>query len=260
MIPEYPSDPLPLRPSLPLWRWLRSYVTALLDVFFPPRCAGCGAPGVPLCTTCIGRFRPVTAPYCRICGQPLSHGNLCSPCRRGKFRHLVMARSAAHFTPPLREVIHAFKYKGQTHLAEPLAAYMVSRVRPHALHADLVIPVPLHPARHRRRGYNQATLLAHHLAHALHLPLHPDALVRVRNTPPQVTLGLRERQENVRGAFQCRDRQAVQGRRILLVDDVMTTGSTLEACADALAQAGAQRVLAYVLARATFAADRLPTA
>ncbi len=249
MHPEYPRDPLPPIPRIPLLRWFRLYLDAWLDVLFPPRCAGCGAFGVILCDACRAQFRPIVAPYCRRCGQPLPEGTLCGPCARGRFVHLDMARAAAIYAPPLRDAIHAFKYQSNTRLAVPLADFMIARVRREALDVDLIVPVPLHRQRLQQRGYNQAELLARHLGDAFRIPVDTSVLARVRATPPQVTLGLRERMENVRGAFRCQDEAAVAGKTILLVDDVMTTGSTLEACAEALKIAGAKRVWGYTLAR-----------
>lgn len=249
MFPEYHADPLPPAPRFPLRRWVRMYVEAWLDVLFPPRCAGCGALGEILCSRCVAQFRPITAPYCQRCGQPLSSGRLCGPCARGRFTHLDVARAAAVYAPPLRRIIHAFKYWGHTRLAHPLAEYMAGRVRQDALHVDVIIPVPLHPRRKRQRGYNQAELLARRLGRAFRLPVQAEVLERVRPTLPQVTLSLRERMENVKGAFRCVDRARVAEKRVLLIDDVMTTGSTLEACAAALKEAGARRVWGYTLAR-----------
>ena len=247
------SDPLP--PFSPLRRvrqWIRWYIGSFGDVLFPPRCAGCGQVGTWLCDTCRSRFQPVVAPYCRRCGQPIEHGTLCAMCQRGRFHHLDMARSAAVFGSPLREVIHAFKYQGNVRLAEPLAEYMLGRLRVDALRVDAIVPVPLHPDRFRQRGYNQAALLARHLAKATGIPLGENMVVRVRHTPPQVTLGFRERMENMEGAFAAMNPARVAGHSFLLIDDVMTSGSTLEACAHALKDAGAERVLGYTLARATF--------
>ncbi len=249
MYPEYSRDPLPLPPRVPLLRWLRLYLDAWLDILFPPRCAGCGAFGTILCNTCQARFQPITAPYCRQCGQPLPDGTQCGACARGRFSHLDLARAAALYLPPLQSVIYAFKYRGNTRLATPLADYMARRVRPEALKVDIIVPVPLHPQRQKQRGYNQAELLAQRLGTALHIAVETNALARVHATPPQVILGLRERLENVKGAFRCFAPTRVAGKKVLLVDDVMTTGSTLEACATALKEAKAAQVWGYTLAR-----------
>ncbi|NPA90080.1 MAG: ComF family protein [Chloroflexi bacterium] len=231
---------------------IRWYLEALADLLFPPQCPGCGRVGVVLCDTCLAHFEAIGPPYCRKCGQPLEEGDLCSMCRRGRFHHLDWARSAAVFQSPLREAVHDFKYQSNTRLAEPLARYMEDHLPAEILDVDALIPVPLHPKRHRERGYNQAALLARHLSRATHIPVREDILVRVRYTRPQVNLGFRERIANMEGAFAVVDSAPVRGRSFLLIDDVMTSGSTLEACARALKEAGAARVIAYTLARASF--------
>ncbi len=245
--PDLLSSPSPLRR---VRLWFQAYVEAFGDILFPPRCAGCGRVGTILCDTCQAQFEPIVAPYCARCGQPIEEGTLCTMCQSGRFRYLDVARSAAVFQSPLKEVIHDFKYRGNTRLAVPLAAYMSRRLRVEALHVDAFIPVPLHERRFRERGYNQAALLARHLGHVATIPVWEDVLVRVRHTPPQVTLGFRDRVKNMEGAFAVVDPAHVHGRTFLLIDDVMTSGSTLEACAHALKDAGAKRVLGYTLARA----------
>ncbi len=247
-------DPLPPDSAVQRWRrWLAHYLEGVLDVLFPPRCAGCGRPGnIGLCAACWRRVVPVRRPYCPRCGQPTSHPRPCPTCRAGILQALDLARAAALYRSPLKDAIHAFKYRRDRRTGEALAAYMAARLRRAPLPVDVVVPVPLHPRRQRRRGFNQAALLAQAVAQALERPLLLDVLERVRATPPQVTLPWRERRTNMQGAFACRRPAAVRGRHVLLVDDVMTTGSTLEACATALKEAGARGVWGYVLARAVY--------
>jgi len=153
------------------------------------------------------------------------------------------------FEGPLRQAIHHLKYNGRACLAEPLGSLIVERWEKAALPADLIVPVPLHPARLRERGYNQSTLLAHQLAQACGLPVVEDALRRVKATLPQITLNAEQRKVNVQDAFEAQA-DLVQGRRVLLIDDVCTTGATLAACSHALKQAGATSVWALTLGRA----------
>lgn len=153
-----------------------------------------------------------------------------------------------YFEGVLREALHQLKYRGRTVLAEPLGDLMAAYWIQHPLSADVVVPVPLHAARLRERGYNQAALLARALARRVGLPLDERTLIRQRATASQVDLDVSRRKENVRGAFCCSDR-TLAGRRVLLVDDVCTTGATLEACAVALYEGGARSVQALTLAR-----------
>jgi ComF family protein len=149
----------------------------------------------------------------------------------------------------LREAIHWLKYRGRTALAGSLGGLMAAYWLQHPMPADVVVPVPLHTARLRERGYNQAALLAHEMARWVGLVVDEQALVRWRITAPQVKLDARRRKENVHDAFRCSG-DALTGKQVLLIDDVCTTGSTLEACAVALYEGGARGVQALTLARA----------
>jgi ComF family protein len=163
-------------------------------------------------------------------------------------------RVFGHYEGALRTCIHALKYDGQKRLAEPLGKLLVQAYIAYGLRADLVIPVPLHKEREQQRGYNQTTLLARQFARQLGLTLREDILQRARATPVQVGLNGQERQQNVEGAFACTPQfttGALSGRTILMIDDVCTTGSTLEASAAPLFAAGVQSVYGLVLARPT---------
>ncbi len=222
---------------------------ALLDLIYPPTCGGCGRAGTRFCTSCTAQVAWLDAgPFCSYCGRPTSVEGVCPWCRTAS-PPLAAIRSAALFVGPLRQAIHAFKYTGRTDLAGPLAALMAAFWERHPLPADLVVPIPLHPNRQRERGFNQAGLLAQAFAAQTGLPLALDGLARVRETAPQVGLSAQERRDNVRGAFHAWG-DAWAGRRPLLVDDVCTTGATLEACAAALRSAGSRSVYALTLARA----------
>jgi ComF family protein len=159
-----------------------------------------------------------------------------------------------HFEDGLRDAIHRFKYDGLSVLAEPLGALMAAYWWTHPLAADVVVPVPLHRRRVRDRGYNQSALLAEVVSSAHDVPIDTDVLARHRATVPQVGLSVDRRSQNVQGAFRCTDNR-LAGMDVLLVDDVCTTGATLEACADALLDSGARRVRALTLSRADFGAD-----
>ncbi|MCL4534984.1 MAG: ComF family protein [Bacteroidetes bacterium] len=158
-------------------------------------------------------------------------------------------RAAFFFDGPLRQGIHRFKYRGVRSLAAPLAQLLLPTLDALPWSFDVVVPVPLHPARQRQRGYNQSVLLAAELGRQRGLAVVTSAISRTRNTPPQMELSAAERQANVAGVFAGRP-GALDGQRVLLLDDVGTTGSTLDACAMGARQAGAAEVYALVLARA----------
>jgi ComF family protein len=226
-------------------------------VFFPPLCLLCeaslGDERPEVCPACRGAFRKLKLPFCGRCGSPGPTGAAgCRVC--AGWRDLTQARSALLFVGSVRSWIHQLKYGGVAGLAplagEPLEASF--REAPRAWReAAALVPVPLYPARRRERGFNQSALLAEELARRIGIPS-LELLERLRATAPQVDLTAAERRGNVRGAFRVRDAVAAfcHGRSFLLVDDVLTTGATLEAAAAALMEGGAGRVWALTLARA----------
>lgn len=239
-----------VRPAVSLLRRLASF---WVDVVFPPACARCGRVGFLLCAECRVQMTRSPELICSVCGRFLDAtntspaGSLCREC----VTHppmLVQMRAPLRYQEPTSDVIHRFKYEGYFALAEPLAGLMVEGWPRWAHAPDLIQPVPLHSSRRRRRGYNQSELLARPLGLAMGIPVDATSLRRTRPTVPQVGLGPDERRDNVRGAFQV-DPTAVDGRHILLVDDVLTTGATMSAAAEALLAAGALSVAAYCLAR-----------
>ena len=221
----------------------------VLDVLFPARCVGCGAYGSFLCQSCQGELPRARPPRCPICWQPQRQGVPCGRCReeRPVFQG---ARSLYLYEGAAREAVHALKYNYVSALAQPMARLMAAYVEEEeVIEADLLAAVPLYVRRQRLRGYNQSLLLARELSRLCGLPLAERGLARRRNTPPQARSADAEaRKRNVADAFVA-DRRRVEGKRVLLIDDVMTTGATLDACAGALRQAGAASVWALTFAR-----------
>ena len=240
----------------PSWRrHLRHFFHKSLNFIFPPVCVSCQQVGNPLCDDCRALVVRPQEPLCPHCGRTVERTvAACGQCRRHPLP--LRIRAAALHAGPLRQAVHALKYEGMFALASPLAALMVEEWPRWRMPADLVVPIPLHPERERERGYNQALLLVREFCRRLNLVPETTALRRVRYTRPQVELGVRERLHNVRGAFQA-DGNKVAQKRILLVDDVCTTGATLASAADALLSAGARSVNAYVLARAVGDQDKI---
>ena len=221
---------------------------AALDLVFPPRCAGCGRDGEFLCSACSGSLTVALAPRCPCCWRPGPQARLCLPCQAHPpaFDGL---RSAFVYDAAARQLVHALKYRGTTALAAPMASLLAEAVRRHDLDADVIVPVPLSGLRQRTRGYNQAAALAVALGRRLDTPVLPKALKRRRHTPAQARSADAEaRRRNVVGAFALRQPE-IAGLRVLLLDDVTTTGATLEACAAVLKLGGARFVWAFAFAR-----------
>lgn len=188
----------------------------------------------------------MTPPLCECCGREVGAGPRCQECARQR-PAIDGIRAISRYEGAVRTAVHRLKYNGHRALAEPLATLLAGPAR-ELPPADAIVPLPLHPARERARGYNQASLLAHQLGRELGLPVLAAAR-RTRDTRDQIGLDRRERQANVHGAFTCSAPQEVAGRRLLLVDDVCTTGSTLLACAAPLLRAKAASVWGLVVAR-----------
>ncbi|MBQ9726946.1 MAG: ComF family protein [Kiritimatiellae bacterium] len=243
-------------------RGLSAAGAAALDLLFPPACELCGGPSRGhLCEACRARILPREARLCcRVCGKLLIEADraagatdpLCAGCRKHP-PAFTLARSAAAFHGPAGTLVRAVKYGGRTWIADVLAALAAQCFRDSfdGAAVDLAVPVPLHPARELARGFNQSALLAAGVARRLGVPMRTDLLRRVRETQTQTRMDRAGRRENMRGAFEAAPGAGARlaGKTVLVVDDVMTTGSTLDACAAALREAGAARVLALSAAR-----------
>ena len=244
-------------------RWFASASDALVSVFFPAGCRICdrlltSASRVPICEECLSSFVRASRIACEICGRPLpGRGQnpeqplLCPACADKSYA-FDRARSFAVYEGALVDAILLLKFEQ----IDPFGAWFAERLaevvrdEANAMAADVVVPVPLHRQREKERGYNQAALLSRPLAKGLRLPHKAVLLMRTRARPDKRILTLEERWESVRGAFATRPGSQVDILRVLLVDDVLTTGATLDACARALRDAGAKSVLGLTVARA----------
>jgi ComF family protein len=224
-----------------------------MDWLYPPNCGGCGVSGVRWCMDCMHKTIEIMPPICPICGNPNMNNEPCARCQITP-PLFTSLRSSTVFTGSIREAIHKFKYQHDIGLGEALSRLMISSLVKLNWSLDLITSVPLGLVRFKERGYNQATLLARPIALFFHIPFSTHALSRIRETRTQVGLNVIERMENMSGAFQAKG-NLVYGKNILMVDDVATSGATLNACAKALLDEGASRVYGFSLARAVFSPD-----
>ncbi|MGA7826601.1 MAG: ComF family protein [Geobacteraceae bacterium] len=235
------------------------FFKAFLDILFPPRCHACRCflaepVDIHLCHACREKIRVVASPLCTICGAPFATENgidhPCGHCLTTR-RPFAGARTAALFEGPLQELIHRFKYGRKIQLSRPLGLLTASALWDYqaGLSLDYVVPVPLHRRRLRERGFNQSQLIGRILAKNWKIPLSVNNLRRIRWTTPQTCLSAAERERNIKGAFDVAMTDSFKGKRLLLVDDVYTTGNTVSECAKTLRQSGAKEVHVVTVAR-----------
>ncbi|GAW93148.1 ComF family protein [Calderihabitans maritimus] len=231
---------------------------SFLELIYPSACSCpvCGRRGREvkeegICSFCFEQIsvNRKSWSYCLRCGRTLEEESWCMECRDDQ-PPFHIARAVGLYEGVLKEAVHCLKYRGKPSLSRPLGRLMAKVVETEAAYGrlELVVPVPLHPVRLRERGYNQSELLAREVADRLNLPVDCRVLTKTRNNVPQASLSRRERFSNVEGAFAVSSPSRVLNRRILLVDDIFTTGNTIRECSRVLLQAGAQRVSAVVLA------------
>jgi ComF family protein len=234
-------------------------VRETLLLVYPPLCAGCSRVLDPeesplFCPDCLIVLDLISEPYCPLCGIPfvaeVTTSHLCGDCLGGVHR-FDRARAKGFYQGLMREVIHRFKYGGQTFLVKPLARMLIGPAKELTrLHRiDTIVPVPLHYKRLRQRGFNQASLLARGLGSLLQIPVDYSSLKRTRWTDPQIGLSRNQRAANVKGAFGLKATVKIKGRGILLLDDVLTTGETVNQCVRVLKDGGAREVVVLTVAR-----------
>lgn len=236
----------------------RKAMCGLLDLIFPDDCRVCQKPlhevsRIPVCSSCLAAPELFQAEfYCVACrtpfvnAAPLDEHGLCSLCRLG-VNGFDEVYTFGAYDGTLRKLIHVFKFEGVQTLSQPLGRYL-ARVLPRDLYFDVIVPMPLHWRRRWQRGFNQSELLAREIARRWNAPAE-RAVRRKKATAPQAGLTSAQRRKNVSGAFEVKRGKRLDGKRILLIDDVLTTGATASACARALKRAGAARVTFLALAR-----------
>lgn len=235
----------------------RAAVKACASLLYPPHCEGCASEtstGEYLCGACQKKAKRIEPPFCATCSQPFEgaiDGTFsCANCLQRPF-HFECAVSAYRSRGIVRDLIHRFKYHSDYRLRHPLADWLGeslhdARIVSHPF--DFFVPVPLHATRRREREFNQAEVLARLLEKKTGRPAF-DCLRRIRNTPTQTRFDRNERMENLRNAFELRKNASVQGKHLLLIDDVLTTGSTVDECSRVLRRAGAASVRVITVAR-----------
>lgn len=233
---------------------LQTLWNGLLDIIYPRTvgCVYCGREKAlgdfELCAACMNAIEFVGRTSCGKCGKPVAiKGGLCTDCSR-QIRAFDKVVPVALYRGWLKDAIYAYKFSQQTELATPFARLMSGRFQQAGIRADGIIPVPMHNERLKQRHFNHAELLARHFGEFASLPVWPRVLYRTVEKPPQHTLNRREREQNTAGAFQVRTAAEIQGKLVILLDDIYTTGFTAQACTAVLLQAGARAVVVVVLA------------
>ena len=240
-------------------RFLGGLFNRFFALFYPELCQICRAEKAPasqsyICNRCRAGIRYVGAPFCDRCGLPFE-GEItvsfeCANCR-DQHLHFRSARAAVELSGPIQDIVHRYKYNYATWFEPFLASLLITHARPILAESrwDYIVPIPLHWLKLRERSFNQSLRLARHLSRATGIPMHHRLLKRIQPTSTQTRLTRAERTENVRRAFSYRGRKKLNGARIVLVDDVLTTGATASACAKLLMQNGASTVDVWTVAR-----------
>jgi len=222
-----------------------------VESFFPRRCVGCGKVGGFLCSECLGKLPRLLPPICPNCGRSQASGIVCPDCRQRQ-TEIDGIRSPFRFDEVIRKAIHQLKYRNLKAISPCLAELLADYLESNSLPGEALLCVPLHPRRLRERGYNQSGLLARELGRRVGMPVIEDCLIRVKQVQPQVrAVDVAERRKNVADAFVCRD-ERISGKQIILIDDVCTSGATLESCAAVLKSKGAASVWGLTLARESY--------
>lgn len=229
---------------------LSQLVEGTVDFFFPKQCVGCGKVGSFLCSSCEGKLPWLLSPICPKCGKPGASGVVCPSCWQEK-TEIDGIRSPFLFDNVMRKAIYQLKYHNLKAISSRLAQFLADYLIANPLPGEILVPVPLHPKRLKQRGYNQSILLAREVSKLVNLPVIENCIIRVKEAQPQAkTTNVEQRRKNVSDAFVCLDGR-VNGKKIIIIDDVCTSGSTLDSCAGTLKNKGAISVWGLTLARET---------
>lgn len=232
-------------------------LNGILDIIYPRKlsCLFCGNPITEindflLCRYCMSILTFIQENVCIKCGRPFSGeyaNGLCSECKNEKV-YFDRCSSVFEFSGMVQSALHRLKYEGEREIARGIGAFMSRKLKALKWHVDIILPVPMHEKRMKERGYNQSLLLASEVARECNIDLYEGVLIRNRDTESQTHLSRMERVHNVKGAFDVIGKKAIQGKAVLIIDDIMTTGSTLNECSKVLKQEGAREI--YCLAAA----------
>lgn len=226
---------------------IKNFSLSVLDWVFPPACLGCGQEGVFICSKCFLDVNLIPANVCNTCGNFTSKKGFCPHCARYPVSYSGF-RAFACYDGVIRKAIQQLKYHNDPGIGRYLAEFLLTTYQRTSWDADLIVPIPIGETKRELRGYNQSERLAEPLAEKLGLQYQPEALMRIHERSSQVGLSLDERRANIRDAFRARSKY-VQSKNVLLVDDVFTSGATMEAASAEIIQAGANKVWCLTVAK-----------
>ena len=236
----------------------KEYINAFLDLIYPSKtiCYMCGGTlekdaKYSLCHNCYNNLPHIPEHHCTKCGTPLKmieDGPTCEQCKNNNY-YFDRAISVVKYEKDVKNLIYKFKYSNHTYLATTIGSIMAYKLKQEGIKTDVIVPVPLYKGKEKERGFNQAILLSKHISKETNIPLDIDTLVRIKNTKVMYNLTRRERLENVENAFKVTNQEIITGEDILLVDDIFTTGSTVNACSKELTDSGAKSVTVLTFAR-----------
>ena len=226
----------------------------VLDILFPKFCINCGKEGSYLCQDCASLIDITERQYCPFCNPPkiVSDGRTCSSCRKTKKLNGLYS-ATSYNNQIIKKLVYQFKYSYIKEISNPLSKLIISHFdnlnKTRDILDHVLIPIPLHKKRLKKRGFNQSEEIAKELSKSLGIPVYNNVLIKIKQTRDQTKLKREEREKNVKGAFVCENRKLIHNKKILLVDDIFTTGATMEQGAIALKSAGAKEVWGVVVAR-----------